>query len=238
MKTHKLFLVILAIATACSKSDSPAPALESTKITTTTITTPAALSTSSNSNAQEVAYFIQNVNEITNYTALFSVATSGATKSSTKITASNGRVANAASTTVTYTWTDQTSGNSVGYQVTDDGTSYTWEFFYKYSGSDTWIKYLDANEKKDGSVGYVRVLDIGGSDTSATLLRYDWTKTATLFTLKYTWATDYINLSYDLTTKAGTIDYYINNAEYAKYTWTNDGHGTWQTFDPIGSGTW
>lgn len=243
MKNLALLSVVFALAMACSKND-PAPvALQNTKVTTTTITPPTVLTSSTDVHAQAVVEYINSANSLTQWTSYFGTTPAGATKSSTTIKASNGRVNNALGTTVTYTWTDTQSGNMVAYQVTDDGISYTWEFFYKTSGSNDWLKYLDANETKDGSKGYLRVLDFTGSDPSAVVYRFDWTKVGNTFTYKWTFGTDYyFNLTYDLTTKAGSINYYTGSTLTAKYTWDGTGHGTWQTLDSQGtitdSGTW
>lgn len=238
-----LFVVLVAVAMACSKSDSP-PALESAKVTTTTVQAPSGLTTaaSTNTHAATVADYITSINAMSNWSGMFAVPASGAAKSSTVIKASNGRVNTTASTTVTYTWTDAQSGTSVAYQITDDGTSYLWEYFIKLSATSDWLKYLDANEKKDGSSGTLRVFDATGSDPKVVEIKYEWTKTGDQFTFKMTTDTDYLVLNMSVSTKAGTLDFYESGIISAKYTWGIDGHGTWQMFDSQGtissSGTW
>ncbi|MBS1680104.1 MAG: hypothetical protein JST48_00180 [Bacteroidetes bacterium] len=237
-KLNLSFLVLLTVAFACSKTaTSPTPALTNTQVTTTPITAPAALTSSSDVHAQEVSAYISSANALSTWVNYFKVPASGASKSSATIKASNGRVSATQATSDTYTWTDTQTGNSVAYQITDNGTSYTWEYFLKISGAN-WLKVVDANEMKDGSIGYLRVFDANGSDPSVITGRYDWTKTSALYTFKLTTSTDYFNLTYNLTTKAGTIDYYEDSVEDAKLTWDNTGHGTWQTFDPAASGSW
>jgi len=247
MKLSKLLFVFLMAAVACSKKEEPAPALQNTKVTTTTVQAPAALTTAAKTDtyAQEAAAYIDLANTMSSYTSLLAVPASGATKSSTVITASNGRVAAVASTTETYTWSDPKYG-SVAFQITDAGTSYKWEYFYKASGAKDWLKFLNAEEMKDGSSGDLEILDYTGNDPKAILLKFNWNKVGDQFTFQLTDPSFYFLLKYNTTTKAGTIDYYdgagVNAVIAYKYSWTGEGHGTWQSFDSSGtldgSGTW
>src|SRR6185369_5267534 len=145
MKLSKFLIIFLVAAVACSKKEDSAPSLQNAKVTTTTVQVPSSLTTAANTNthAQEVISYITIANGMTDYTSLFAVPTSGATKSSSVITASNGRVAAVSSTTETYIWSDPQYG-SVAFQITDEGTSYRWEYFYKATGTKDWLKYLNA----------------------------------------------------------------------------------------------
>jgi hypothetical protein len=182
---------------------------------------------------------------MTSYTNLFTVPASGATKSSTAITAVNSRVSSVASTTETYTWSDPQYG-SVAFQITDEGTSYKWEYFYKATGSKDWLKYLNAEELKDGSTGHLEVLDYTGDDPKAVYFQFNWSTVKDQFTFQWTFADSYFILKANTTTKEGTIDYYNGTGVTAiisyKYKWGADGHGSWQEFDENGvqddSGTW
>jgi hypothetical protein len=246
MKISKLILISLMAAVACSKNESTAPSLQNAKVTTTTVQTPAGLTTAANTNAhaQEVVSYIAIANGISSYSSNFAVPASGATKSSTVIKASNGRVA-ATVATETYTWTDPQAG-SVGLQITDEGSSYRWEYFYKSAGSTNWLKYLNAEEMKDGSSGDLEVLDFAGSDPKAIELQFNWNKVGDQYTFQWTDPFSYFLLKMNTTTKAGTIDYYegtgVNAVISYKYNWGADGHGAWQSFDSTGtqdgSGTW
>lgn len=247
MKLSKLLFIFLMTAVACSKKDEPAPALQNTKVATTTVPTPAGLTTAANTNthAQEVVSYLTIANGMSNYTSLFAVPTSGATKSSTAITAANGRVAAVAATTENYIWSDPQYG-SVAFQITDEGTSYKWEYFYKATGSKDWLKYLNAEELKDGSTGHLEVLDFSGADPKSVYFQFNWSTVKDQYTFQWTFADSYFILKANTTTKAGTIDYYngtgVNAVISGKYSWDADGHGMWKTYDSDGllaeSGTW
>jgi hypothetical protein len=245
MKYSKLlFLPFLALL-ACSKHDST-PALQNTKVTTTPVTAPSGLTTAAetDSHASFALADIEMANSLTAYTSMFAIPTTGANKQSSPIVASNGRVS---SSTVTYIWNDTQSGNSVGYQVTDEGTSYKWEYFIKLSGTTTWLKYLNAEETKDGSVGSLKIYDFLGDNPSLIEYEYSWTKVQNQFT--FNWDDTYSSgiLTINLSTKAGNAKEFSGvgaNAvlEY-KYEWGTDGHGSWTSYDSDGvtvidSGTW
>lgn len=209
--------------------------------------TPAGLTTAAktDTHAQEVVTYLATASGMTDYTSLF-VVPNGATKSSTAITAVNGRVAAVASTTETYIWSDPQAG-SVAFQITDEGASYKWEYFYKATGSKDWLKYLNAEETKDGSTGHLEVLDYYGSDPKSVFYKFNWSLVKDQYTFQWTF-TDfyYFILTANTTTKTGSIDYYdgtgVNAVISAKYTWGADGHGTWKSFDQTGtqdgSGAW
>ena len=246
MKISKFLILSVFLALACSKSDSPA--LEKAQVNVTPVTPPTAMSSSQDTHAQEANDYIFQANAITSITAAFTVpAGSGATKSGA-ITATNGRTAASNSTTVTYIWTDPNYG-AIGYQVTDDGTSYHWEYFYKALGANSWLKWLDAVQKKDGSSGTLKIFDFNGSNPSFVLATYQWTKTGDQLTLTYTdnLSHDYFVLNYNSATKAGSVNYYVGTGTSAllsaNYTWDTAGHGTWKKYGTdgktvVGSGTW
>src|SRR5258708_16604050 len=165
MKISKLLILSVFVALACSKSESPA--LEKTQLNVTPVTPPTAMSSSQDTHAQEANSYIIQANVITTMSALFAVpAGSGATKSS-PITATNGRIAASSSTTVTYVCSDPNAG-SIGYQITDDGTSYHWEYFYKAVGAITCLKWIDAVQKNDGSTITMKTLAFNESKHSYT----------------------------------------------------------------------
>ncbi len=226
MKISKLLILSVFLALACSKSESPA--LEKTQLNVTPVTPPSAMSSSQDTHAQEANDYILQANVITTMSALFAVpAGSGATKSS-PITATNGRIAASSSTTVTYVWSDPSAG-SIGYH--------------------TWLKWIDAVQKKDGSTGTMKIFDFNGSNPSYVAALYQWTKTGDQLTLTYTdnFAGDYFVLNYNISTKAGSINAYTGTGTSAllaaNYTWDNTGHGTWKLYGSdgktvTGSGTW
>lgn len=248
MKIHRLLVLSVFVVTACSKSESSQPALQNAKVTTTTVQVPSGLTTAANTDthAAEVVSYVSVANSMSSFTSLFSVPASGATKTSTTIKAINGRISATAASTVTYTWSDPQYG-SVAYQVTDNGTSYHWEFFYKAAGSNDWYKYLNAEAMKDNSSGDLEVLDFTGSDPKAIDLKFNWQNTAGQYVFQWTDPSSYFLMTINTNTKAGTLNYFNGTGTSAvlssSYTWDNTGHGTWKEFDTNGTtvlaqGTW
>jgi hypothetical protein len=246
MKISKLLILSVFAALACSKSDSP-PAIQNAKVNVTTVAAPTAMSSNQDTHAQTANFYLAEVNAISGFTAAFTVPSSGATKSAA-ITATNGRVAATTNTTVTYVWSDPTYG-SIGYQVTDEGLSYHWEYFYKAVGATSWLKYLDADALKDGSKGSLKIFDFSGSNPSFIDSQYDWVKVSDQLTFTYhdNFGGDYFILNINTTTKAGSINVYNVSGTTGvladNFTWTTDGHGTWTEYGTDGktvsaSGTW
>ena len=248
MKISNVIVLSVFVMMACSKSESPEPALQNAKVATTTVSAPSGLTTASNTNthAAEVVSYMSVANSMSNFTAMFAVPASGAQKQSSPITAINGRVAATAGNSVTYVWSDPQYG-SVAYQVTDNGTSYHWEYFYKSVGGKDWYKYLNAEAMKDGSSGHLEVLDFTGSDPKAVEASFKWQKTGTQYIFQWTEVYGYFLMTVDTGTKAGTLNYYngtgVNALLSASYTWDSTGHGSWKDFDTDGKtivdqGTW
>jgi len=248
MKISKLLVLSVFVAMACSKSESPQPALQNAKVTTTTVQAPSGLTTAANSDthAADVVGYISVANSMASFTSMFAVPASGATKTSTPIKAINGRISATAASTVTYTWSDPQYG-SVAYQVTDNGSSYHWEFFYKSNGSNDWYKYLNANAMKDSSSGDLEVLDFTGSDPKAIDLKFTWQNTAGQYVFQWNDPYSYFVMKINTNTKAGTLNYYDGTGTSAvlssSYTWDNTGHGSWKEYDTNGTtitaqGTW
>lgn len=247
MKISNVIILSVLVIMACSKNESPQPALQNAKVTATIVQAPSGLTAaaSANTHAAEVVSYMSVANSMSNFTSLFAVPASGAQKSG-PITAINGRVAATAANTVTYTWTDPQYG-SVAYQITDNGTSYHWEFFYKFVGSNDWLKYLNAEAMKDNSSGHLEVLDFTGSDPRAIDFKFNWQNTAGQYVFQWTAIDSYFLTTVNTNTKSGTLNYYDGTGTSAllsaSYTWDNAGHGTWKDYDTDGTtvidqGTW
>ncbi|MBS1486878.1 MAG: hypothetical protein JST43_04755 [Bacteroidetes bacterium] len=249
-KINFVIAILLAGMFSCSKnsSNNPAPALQNAKVAVVTIQPPAALNTYAQSNtyAATVVGYVQAANGIATFTSMLAVPPGGT--NSAKIQASNARVAATASTTQTWVYTNTQTGESAGYQVTDEGTSYLWEYFYRASSTANWLKAINATEAKDGSTGDLKAYDYQGTNPSFVTAEYNWVKTANLYTFTYTDNSggDYFVITMNNDT-SGTISGYngvgTNAVLSYKYTWGADGRGTWTIYGSDGitvssNGTW
>jgi len=255
MKPKKNLLPVFGLMmlfASCSKKSDPQPSsssLASAQLSMSTaqpIAVPNALSTSSDIHAQEAYSLVTSANDLTSLTASFDNIPSGASKSSTAIVGVNvgGRIAATQQSYLVYTWTDPQSGGSVAYQVSETTDSYTFELFYKKSGSSDWIRYLDAEEKKDKSSGFLKVFDPSITKVSSPVFYYTWTRGTNTLNFVITDDTNYkLVINSNTQTKAGDVESYTNNVLGEKLTWDNQGHGTWALYDSDGitvasNGTW
>lgn len=248
MKTTKfaLFLAVIFFAASCKKDEvKPTSTLDNASLSLASqsqvVTPPTGLSNSTDEHAEMAAGWIQSINTISSYSD-YMKPPPGAAKSSTKITAKNGRVATAGDFE-TWTWTDS-QGNSIGYQISETTDSYVFDVFLKVSGQADWYKFLHAEEKKDKSSGTLFILDVGGTDPSVKVLQYDWSLVGTLFTFKVTGADNFvINLTYHTDTKAGEVVYINNGKKWYDMIWDTHGNGSWTLYKDDGvtvdtNGTW
>jgi hypothetical protein len=251
MKTPRaLFLLGIALfAVSCSKDDDAKPSLEEATLSLTSnnqvITAPAAMASSEDPYAQMAAGYVGIANSMSAYLSYFNKP-NGAVKSTTKITAANGRTAEAGDVIV-YTWTDANSGTSIAYQISEESDRYVFEIFYKGSGQSDWLKYFQAEEKKDKSSGFMKVYDIfgiTGDDASVALVDYEWTRVGDI--LNFT-VTDYsgaikVELVINTKTKAGSVVYTFDGVKAYSMIWESNGNGSWAFYDEQGnvseSGTW
>lgn len=140
MKVIKgLFMgALLSIAFACSDDDDNGPtSLESAKLSfqnaDNRISPPAGLRSSENEYAQMALGYIEMANSIGVYAEFMNVP-NGATKTSTPITAANGRVSSTQTEYLVYIWSDEGYG-SVAYQLSEQNDSYVFELFFKGVGA-------------------------------------------------------------------------------------------------------
>lgn len=244
MKPSKVLLLIGAILVfSCSKDDDPEPSLESAEISfagnTQVIVAPPALTTSSDPYAQMAAAWIESVNSVGEFTTFFEKP-DGATKSTTRITASNGRTAATSEEFLVYTWTDQQSGTSIAFQVSAPSDHYTWEIFFKLTSGGEWLKYLHAEEKKDKSSGFMKVYDVFGfigENASTLIASYEWSRSGDIFNFEMD--SDLFELDIDMSvntkTKAGSVVYYFEDVKTYEIQWNADGSGTWKYYDSQGN---
>src|SRR5688572_28150423 len=115
MKSSKLLLLSAAlfICFSCSKEDDPKPSnLEETSLSFSSdaqvISPPSGMLSSDDPQAQMAASWIQQANLMSTYLQYIDNKPEGATKSSTRITASNGRSKDSGDF-VAYTWSDASS---------------------------------------------------------------------------------------------------------------------------------
>ncbi|HEX7015072.1 MAG TPA: hypothetical protein VF191_06130 [Cyclobacteriaceae bacterium] len=246
MKTTKLLLLAAAIfAFSCSKDEEPS--LEKRAISLAegdqVITAPTALLTSDDPYAQTAAGWIMQANAMSSYLQFFNMPP-GAQKSEARITASNGRVKDAGDY-VTYLWTDEQTGQTVAFQVSEETDRYVFEIFLKTG--DDFLKYFHAEEKKDRSEGFMKIYDIFGiygDDASVVWLNYEWSRVGNIFDLSITEYDEgfQVDIAVDTATKAGSVTYYFDGIKEYTMTWTGAGNGTWAYYDEEGavtsSGTW
>lgn len=248
MKITKLLLLAAAIsAFSCSRDEEPS--LEKKAISLAegnqVITAPPALLESEDEQAQLAASWIMMANSMTSYLYYFDMP-AGAQKSEARITASNGRVKDAGDH-VTYVWTDEQSGQSVAYQVSEESDRYVFEIFLKLEPSADFLKYFHAEEKKDRSEGFMKIYDIfgiSGEDASVVWLEYDWSRVGNIFNLTMKDHTDNYRIEFaiDTNTNAGSVVFYGEGVKGYELVWDGAGNGTWAYFNDEGmvveQGTW
>jgi hypothetical protein len=243
--TKALLLSAVVIASACSDDDDKKSSLESAKLSftanTKAIEAPEAMQNSDNEYAQMANGWVQVANGMTQYLG-YMEAPAGATKSSSRITAGNAR-AKAGGDVLVYTWTDEQTGYSIGYQISEESDKYVFEIFLRESGS-VWVKYFYAEEKKDRSAGLMEIYNIWGDNTSEVIFKYAWTRSGDILTLTFSDSSDESSLVITVNEKtgAGSVTSFNGNIKTYEMIWDAQGNGTWTYYDAEGnvddSGTW
>jgi hypothetical protein len=237
-------IMVMGVAVSCSKDDEdPAPNLENVSVSlkgqAEVVTVPSAMLTSEDPNAQMAASYVEMANSIGENLAMFTPP-SGATKSTTAITAVNGRTKEGA--VLVYTWTDPNYG-TMAYQIKDAGTKYTFELFLKPDGETDWYLYVSAEEQKDGSAGSMKLHDFF-SGTGEVLMQWNWSRSGDDFTMEVlsNWGDPFrVVLEINTVTKAGSVEYYFDSELSYSMTWDAQGNGTWEYYaegEVVESGTW
>lgn len=242
MKLLKFSILgLVLLSTACSKDDDdakPRKNLNQQKVSfledSEVISVPNKMLQSENTYAQMAAAWVQLANSMSVMSAYSEIPTGASNHA--KIVASNGRSA-AAGDTETWVWSDQ-SGYSIGYQVAEQSNSYSFEIFLKEPGED-WLKYMEAEEKKDRTSGKLVIFDIYKSkseDGSAELLRYDWTRAGDSFTMTIGTYEDDFKLTFNINTKTGAGDvlYKVEGKVIYEIEWDAAGNGSYVFFDEDG----
>jgi len=251
MKLSKLLVIVLiAFTFACSgDDDEPKPQnLEQATLSLSAdadvvVSAPSGMAASDDPNAQQAMLWIQQVNAITS-SFQYLQKPSGATKSDSRITASNGRT-HATGDYVTYIWNDASVG-TVAYQISEASNSYVFEVFFKLSASANWIKFFHGEEKKDKSSGFIKVYDYTGNtgSTSTVLVEYSWTRNGDILNFEMTGfeSAFVIQLEVNQKTKAGNVVYIIEDTKQYEMQWDAQGNGSWAYFSDDGEileeGTW
>lgn len=249
MKITKLLLLAVALFAFSCSGDDEKPSLDKQALSfledDQVITVPPALLASDDDQAQLAASWITMANAMSSYLHYFEMP-AGAQKSEAKITASNGRVKDAGDH-VTYVWTDEQSGQSVAYQVSEESDRYVFEIFLKLDAAAEFLKYFHAEEKKDRSEGFMKIYDIfgiSGDDTSVVWLEYDWSRAGNIFNLTMKDHTDNYRIEFaiDRNTNAGSVVFYGGGVKGYELIWDGAGNGTWAYFNDEGtvveSGAW
>lgn len=243
MKITKLLLFAVAIfAFSCSKDDDAEPSLEKATLSfgeSEVITAPTAMMQSNDPYAQMAAGWIG----LANAQIAFTQVPDGATKLTTgKITASNGR-SQADGDYVVYTWTDEQTGYTVAYQVSESADSYAFEVFLMLPDQTEYLKLLHAEEKKDRSSGFMNVYSIYGDDPSVIEFQYQWTRNGDDFQMTVKSPDGFLDITLDinLKTKAGSVVSKTYGVKDFEMTWDSEGNGTWTSYDEEGkptTGSW
>lgn len=244
---HLSLVAIFLVVLSCSKKEDPQP-LQKAALSfanATPITPPSAMAASSDPNAQSATTWVGIANAMSGYTALFN-APAGSVSSSTPIIASNigARSAATQQTYLVYTWSDPTYG-SIAYQISEVGDKYTFEMFYKNTGSAIWLRLIYAEEKKDRSQGLMNIYDTTNPTKAVVLINYSWTRNGDLlqFQISNAESNFKIVLNVNTKTKAGDVAYYTGTKLYYEIVWDALGNGSWTEYESDGitvreTGTW
>lgn len=242
MKIRQLFCLLLlaGVFASCSSDDDAKPSVENAKFsfsgTAKAVEAPSALATKDDPYAQQTVGYIEMVNSMATFISAFEPP-SGATKTSTEISAPNGRVNGTASSVVVWTWSDPNYG-TIAYQIKDLSDKYTFEVFFKPNDTNEWLRYLYAEEQKDKSSGMMEMY----SD-SEVYLRWDWARSGDNFT--FTYSSPVFDFEFVMVvntkTKAGSVNYFIGGAKVYEIVWTSQGAGSWKYYENgvvVEEGTW
>jgi hypothetical protein len=236
-----LFGALFAMAFSCSEDDdatSSDATLEKASLSfageTKAITPPAAMASSQDEHAMIANGYIASANAMTSVLSYFTPP-SGATRSSTKITAANGREAATATEYLVYTWSDPNVG-SIAYQISSESDKWVFEIFYKAKDASSWLAYVYAEEKKDKSEGLMKIYNLFGDGELA--YSYTWKRTDDILTLvlseSLTGENVTITIAINEKTAAGSVVYTSNGITFAEIEWDAKGNGSWVMYEEDG----
>ncbi|MBT1686908.1 hypothetical protein [Dawidia soli] len=239
MKKINKFLLLVAFSAAafsCSKEDDATPekSLEDVSMSlsgsSSVISTPSAMASSDDTYAGLASSYVAMANAMTGYSQYFKPP-QGAAKSTTPITVANGRVAAAQTEYLVYTWTDpQGSGMSLAYQVSEESDKYVFEIFMKFSQEDDWMRFIYAEETKDGSEGLMHIyVAMNGDD--AVFVTYSWKRSGDNFDFVISGiegeSSFEITINGNTKTKAGSAKYVLDDELMFTMEWDAAGNGEW-----------
>ena len=239
-------LAILALF-SCSNDDDvkPTDSLENARLSfadkTEIVEVPTELKNSSNIYAQQAAGYIQEINSMGTYTSNF-LPPSGAVKTSSPVTASNGRVARTNKEYLVYTWED--SGYGITYQVSESGDNYVFEIFYKLGATGDYLKFVHAEESKSGKSGSMKIYNIfAEGEESKIFVNYAWNTDAD-GTISF--VADFVDTAFKYEVKvrtdgSGEVKYLTDGKLVYHMVWTVSGDGTWKLYEEgsvVSEGSW
>lgn len=252
-------LLIVSLITACGDDDNdvaPEPTLEEASLAFDTqnppIEIPAGFQNPSDKNANLIVSQLTVVNALSTSFVSFFEAPEGATKSTTPIGRTSGRVAATQNEVVVYTYTstvtdpntNQTITTTLAYQITDLGTDFLFEFFFQFDGGD-FIKYLEGKESKGPlKKGYLEIFPSAydGQEATVAAITFQWNESAD-GRFEFSYFTDTFRA--DITVKpdnSGLIELYDAGSLYYEATWNAAGtSGTYTYYDngtETDSGNW
>ncbi|ELR73913.1 hypothetical protein C900_00077 [Fulvivirga imtechensis AK7] len=221
---------------------SPADELAQAKLSltedATPIEVPSAMMESTDEKAQLATSYISAANGISQYLANFQPP-AGATKSSTPITASNGRMAQTQEEYLIYTWSD--TEITVAYQISQTTDNYVFEIFFKYKDEAEFVKFIHAEESKTQRKGFMDIYDIYGGTGNEVVFSYAWEEKADgTFHFDFESADGGFVMKLVVNPdKSGSLKYYLSGELYYDINWDAAGNGTWTWYsDPVESGSW
>ncbi|MEO0554929.1 MAG: hypothetical protein AAF149_17110 [Bacteroidota bacterium] len=261
MKTRILkfltFSFIILLAISCGDDDGEevtvTPGLEDVEFTFSATEPPIDIQTapllqSSDPNANQVGIWISQTDFFSSFLENFQ-APAGAAKSTTPIGGKSSKNGRTQEDVIVYTYTISEGGTSisVAYQISETSTSYVFEIFWKFDGTD-YVKFIHAEESKDElRDGFMDIfaVDPGSEEDEDFFLRYEWSETAAgLFTFKVFDVDEGFRLTIvSNPDNSGSLTVEFDGILNYEATWNSAGTaGTYATYDfdgnLISTGTW
>jgi hypothetical protein len=171
---------------------------------------------------------------INNYTGI--VNTLG-TYASALISIPPGAIQSQLKSTITsYTWT--LNGQTLWLEYNDDGTEYSWNYYFKSSDMSSRKLTVKATESKSGAEGSIIVYDPSSTATGE-IFHYTWTTVNGNINavMLYTGGTEhyYLTYSFNLDGSGSFVAYHGIAVDATKknidVSWNSTGHGTYWTKD-------
>lgn len=243
-------LLITSLITACGDDDNdvaPEPSIEEASLAfdaqNPPVEIPAGLQQTNDQNASVIASQLNLVNGLSTSFSGFFQAPAGAEKSTTPVGRSiNGRTSATNNEVVVYTYTssftdpetNQTITTTVAYQITDLGTDFLLELFFRFNDGE-FVKYLEGKESK-GPLrnGYLEIFPSAydGEQATEAAITFEWNEFADgLFEFSYFTETARVDISVN-PDNSGNMEWYQSGSLYFTATWNAAGTaGTYAYYD-------